>query len=316
MTFVLDTREMAAPERASTIHDVIAATLVHVDITYAHNAPRARGTITDLGPLRLCSVRSNATTVRRTPQASKDEVAPSLFVGLQMEGSSLVVQGGREAVLSPGALVIWDTTRPYTLVDEGGIRQHFFRIPLSALALPHDLIARSTAVALTPGHPVAHLASTYLGRIASRPDLVTTSAATALGPPSVELVRALITTHLDVRRADASPRVTTALRIQEYVRAHLGDPQMTPASIAGAHHISVRQLYNVLAEADISLGDWIRTQRLRACREDLRRPELRTSTIAAIARRWGFTNASTFGRLFRSAYAQSPREWRDQEARR
>jgi AraC-like DNA-binding protein len=316
MTFVLDTRQMAATERASTIHDLIAATLVHVDITYAQNAPRAWGAITDLGNLRLCSVRSNATTVRRTPQASKDEVAPSIFVGLQMEGSSLVVQGGREALLSPGALVIWDTTRPYTLVDQGGIRQHSFRIPLSALALPPDLIARSTAVALTPGHPVAHLASSYFGRIASRPDLVTTSAATALGQPSVELVRALITTHLDVGGADDSHRVTTALRIQEYVRAHLSDPQMTPASIAGAHHISVRQLYNVLAEADISLGDWIRTQRLQACREDLRQPELRTLTIAAIARRWGFTNPSTFGRLFRSAYAQSPREWRDQEARR
>lgn len=312
MTLVLDTRQMPAAERAEKIHEIIAATLVHVDMTYVQNAPRAHGTITDLGSLGICSVRSNATTVRRTPRASQDEVAPSLFLGLQMEGSSLVVQGDREAVLAPGTLVVWDTTRPYTLVDEVGIRQHFFRVPLSALALPHDAIDRTTAVALTPGHPVAHLASTYFGRMASRPDLFATPGAPALGQPSVELVRALITTHLDHGGAADSLRGTLALRIQEYVRAHLGDAEMTPASIAGAHHVSVRQLYNVLAEADISLGEWIRTQRLEACRQDLRRSELRSSTVAAIARRWGFPNPSSFGRLFRSAYGLSPREWRDQ----
>ena len=174
------------------------------------------------------------------------------------------------------------------------------------------MIARTTAVALTPGHPVAQLASTYFGRMASRPDLFTTPGAAALGQPSLELVRALITTHIDAGSTNDSSRATAALRIQEYIRAHLGDPELSPASIAGAHHISVRQLYNVLAEADISLGDWIRTQRLEACRDDLTRPELRSSTIAAIARRWGFTNASSFGRLFRLAYALSPREWRDQ----
>ncbi len=312
MTLILDTRQMATDTRADTIHEIIASTLVHVDMTYAQNAPRARGAITDLGNLGVCSVRSNATTVRRTPYASRDDVAPSIFLGLQMEGTSLVVQGGREAVLSPGNLVIWDTTRPYTLVDEVGIRQHFFRIPLSALALPHDAIARTTAVALTPGHPVAHLASTYFARMASRPDLFTTPGAAALGQPSLELVRALITTHLDTGSINDSRRATAALQIQEYIRAHLGDPELSPGSIAGAHHISVRQLYNVLAEAGISLGDWIRTHRLEACRDDLRRPELRSSTIAAIARRWGFPNASSFGRLFRNAYALSPREWREQ----
>ena len=158
---------------------------------------------------------------------------------------------------------------------------------------------------------MAHLASSYFSRLASRPDLVTAPGAAAVGQPSIELVRALVTTHLDATGAlSGSLHATAALRIQEYIRTHLGDVELTPARIAAAHHISVRHLYNILAEAEISLGDWIRTQRLEACRRDLRRPELRPLTIAAIARRWGFTDPSSFGRLFRNAYALSPSQWR------
>jgi helix-turn-helix protein len=77
------------------------------------------------------------------------------------------------------------------------------------------------------------------------------------------------------------------------------------------HHISVRHLYNVLAAGGISLGDWIRERRLQACRDDLADASSRDLTIAAIARRWGFRDASNFGRLFRAESGLTPREWRN-----
>ena len=129
--------------------------------------------------------------------------------------------------------------------------------------------------------------------------------------PSVELVRALITTHLDATALGKEPlQATLQLRIMEYVRARLGDPGLNAVQIAAEHHISVRHLYNVLAAGGISLGDWIRKQRLEGCREDLARPGLRSLTIATVSRRWGFTDPSSFGRVFRAAYGLSPREWR------
>ena len=91
---------------------------------------------------------------------------------------------------------------------------------------------------------------------------------------------------------------------------HLHEPGLNAAQIAAAHHISVRHLYNVLAHSDISLGDWIRTQRLEACRDELRRDSSRHLTIAAIAHRWGFRDTSSFGRVFRSAYGLTPSQWR------
>jgi AraC-like DNA-binding protein len=313
VTLRLDTRQMLAGERAEAIHEIIATNFVRVDIGYAApTGPVALGAINTVGHLGICSVRSNAVTVTRTPKIAQDAVAPSIFLGLQMAGSCLVVQGGREAVLRPGELVLWDTTAPYTLIDEAGVRQHFFRISISALALPHDAIRQVSARTLTPGHPMADLAATYFQRIAARPDLFAQPDADAVTRPSVELVRALITTHLDASALAKEPlRATLQLRILEYVRAHLPDPGLGAAQIATEHHVSVRHLYDVLAEGEISLGDWIRTHRLEECRNELARPASRFVTIASVAQRWGFSDASTFGRLFRAAYGVSPRQWRE-----
>ncbi len=313
MTLILDTRQIPAADRGDAVREIIARTVVHVDIDFPAAAdPAAFGAITDLGQVQVCSVRSNAIKVERTPRLARDEHPPSIFLGLQMAGSSLIVQGNREAVLRPGDLAFSESTTPYTLLDSDGIRQHFFCIPMAALALPYEAIRQLAAVTLSPGHPVADLASTYFRRLASRPDIFKEPGAAAIGRPSIELVRALLTTHLDASGlAKESSEATLLLRLLEYVRAHLPEPELNAAQIAAAHHISVRHLYNVLARGGISLGDWIRTRRLEECRDELRSPRSRSDTISSIAHRRGFTDPSSFGRLFRAAYGLSPREWRE-----
>ena len=315
MTVLLNSASMPAADRADAVRDTIAQTIVHVEIDFDDNdgPAAAKGAITDFGPLTICSVQSNALTVERTPQLAHDDLTPSIFVGLQFSGSSLVVQDGREAVLRPGELVLYDSTEPYTLSDPDGIRQHFFRVPLDRLALPHDAIRGVAARTLSPGHPVADLAATYLRRLASRPDLFSVPGAEAVSQPSIELIRAVITTHLDVTELGKDPlHATLPLRIMEYVRANLHDPHLSASQVAQEHHISVRHLYNILGANGITLGEWIRTHRLEGCRHDIAAsggPQ--ANPIGAIARRWGFTDPSSFARMFKGAYGTSPRQWRD-----
>ena len=215
-------------------------------------------------------------------------------------------------MLDEGNLAFSISTSPYTLVDGVGIRQHFFSIPVAALALPHDAVQSLAAVALSPGHPITDLTRTYLRRLAAQPDAYSPTEAFSTGRPSVELVRALITTHLNAGAVTRDSLDTTLqLRLLEYIRLHLHERALSAGQIAAAHHISVRRLYNVLADGDIALGDWVRAQRLEACRDELRRPSSQHLTIAAVAHRWGFRDTSSFGRSFRSSYGISPRQWRN-----
>jgi AraC-like DNA-binding protein len=311
VTVLLDSGQIPAGDRGEAVREAIARMKVPLDIEFpAGLGPVVRGAFTDLGSLRICSCRSNATRIERTAQLVRDDFEPSVFLGLQKSGSSLVVQGGRKAVLRPGDLILFTTTAPFTVVDAGGIRQYLIRLPIDRLGLPEDLLRQVSAVRLSPGHPVADLAAAYFQRMASRPDLFQHPGAVAVSQPSIDLIRALITTHLDATvLAREAAQASLGLRVMEYVRSHLGDPHLDAAQIAAEHYISVRHLYNVLAQAGVSLGTWIRTQRLENCRADLAQPS-ETATIAAVAHRWGFTDASSFGRLFRTAYGLSPREWR------
>jgi AraC-like DNA-binding protein len=315
MTVLLDTSTLPARDRADAIRDTVAQTFVHVEINFASDSGPAAavGTVTDFGQLTIFSVRSNHFSAERTARLARDDLRPSIFFGLQLAGESLVAQGGRQAVLRPGELVIFDSTRPYVLTFPDGVRQHFFRIPLDRLALPHDAIRRVSALTLSPGHPVTDVAATYFRRLASRPDLFTVSGAEALSAPSIELMRAVITTHLDAAELGKDAlKATLPLRIMEYARAHLHDPHLSAAQVAAAHHISERHLYNILGASGITLADWIRKQRLERCRNDIAGSAFHATPIASIARGWGFTDPSSFTRMFKNAYGMSPREWRHQ----
>src|SRR5882757_4792645 len=73
--------------------------------------------------------------------------------------------------------------------------------------------------------------SAYFRRLASRPDLFTVPGAEALSEPSIELMRAVIATHLDAAELGKDPlKATLRLRILEYARANLHGPSRRRAS--------------------------------------------------------------------------------------
>ncbi|WP_081665050.1 helix-turn-helix domain-containing protein [Mycobacterium sp. UM_CSW] len=315
MSYVtVDTRR--TPLSAEAVTQMMHETVVAVDIAFTEGAPvTLAGTIYELGDLQKFSVHSNTLGVERTPAQARDDMRPCVFVGVQSSGTSVVVQHGREALLRPGQLVLWDSTAPYTVCDPDGIRHHYFRVPIDRLGLPHNMISQLCAVTLSPQHPVADLTATYLRRLGTRSDIFERADTESVAQATIDLLRALLTTHVDATKLGREAmHATLQLRIIEYLRAHLHDPNLSAAQVASEHHISVRQLYKVLAEAQIGLGDWIRAERLEACRRDLAQPMAQTASIAAIARRWGFADPSSFARMFRTAYGMSPREWRDLHA--
>jgi AraC-like DNA-binding protein len=318
MAFTLNTNEVAEGDRPEWVHEIFASKIVPVEISWPQQrrGVSAHGTINPLGDLVVCLGRTSALKLERTPSLARDAMQPCIFALVQLTGSRTIAQNGREAVLHPGDLAIYDSTAPYTLHSDSGVQGAFFRIPHAALALPHNMIRNVCAESLSPGHPVTSLTGDYIRRLATDPELSTAPNAELIAHPSMELVRAVIAIHLEADQFAAGPLAATMqLRILEYARRHLHDPDLCADQIAAAHYISVRYLYRLLAAGGISLADWIRTQRLKACRQELATAST-TTTIEAVARRHGFSNMPSFSRAFRTEYGLSPREWRDRHARR
>ncbi|KKD02067.1 hypothetical protein TN53_42590, partial [Streptomyces sp. WM6386] len=108
MTITFDTTHVPPPHRAEAVREVIWDRVVRVDIEHHPQTERisAVGTVNAVGALNICSVRSNATVVRCTAALVRDDLEPRLFLGRQVSGASMVVQGGREAVLHPGGFAV------------------------------------------------------------------------------------------------------------------------------------------------------------------------------------------------------------------
>jgi len=94
------------------------------------------------------------------------------------------------------------------------------------------------------------------------------------------------------------------------MKMHVRDRDLTIERIAREHGISERYAYLILARQGITLGDWIRTQRLEGAAQDLTRTDNPAPSISEIAHNWGFPDQGNFTRAFRRRYGQSPSEYR------
>ena len=120
-------------------------------------------------------------------------------------------------------------------------------------------------------------------------------------------------------RLEAPPRGLAARylrQLQDHILSHLPDETLDVASIAAANQMSPRYVHLLFAQTGTSVSDWIRSQRLARCREDLRSPAFRDRGVAEIAYAWGFRDAAHFSRVFRRQYGLAPREWREGRAGR
>ena len=94
------------------------------------------------------------------------------------------------------------------------------------------------------------------------------------------------------------------------VSAEVGEADLSPAQIAAAHHISLRQLHKLFHAGGTTVAGWIRQRRLEHCGHDLRDPRWAARPVAAVGARWGYPDPAHFSRLFKASFGLSPRDYR------
>ncbi|WUD78332.1 helix-turn-helix domain-containing protein [Streptomyces sp. NBC_00510] len=235
----------------------------------------------------------------------------SLIVSLQRTGGSVAAQDGRETPVAAGELVILDSRRPFALNFSGPVRQHVATVPRQLLDLPDSLLRLATGRNYSPGNGIGGILASYIDGLVTTTEhcICAQDAKRFLRQGIIDVLTALIALE-GSSGEQATVERTLLQRVRAYIRAHLDDPALSPASVAAEHHISVRYLYQLFQDEPVTVVRWIQRLRLDACRRDLVRPELARHTVAAIAHRWGFASHAHFSRTFRAVYGHSPAQWR------
>ena len=306
---LIDTSALAPREREAASREFLE-TITDVDVV-GHSCPpeaiRTRLRSWDLHNFQLNVLDSPWLRFGLNRRSTMEAVS----IGTQVSGQTIKTIGDRCQAFSPRQISLTDFASPYQWRSTGDSTTMSLRFTYTELCLPAEQI-RSAAGDLATS-PLYDLFQTHVLQLYSCLDEdIPAAAAESLASATLELARAVIATvgQDHVARDDVANEALVT-RIEAYVQQHLADPALSPESIAHEHHICVRQLYKLWSARERGLAEWIMRGRLEGARRDLRRNE--SIGIAVLARRWGFTDATHFGRRFRSAYGISPREWRQMQ---
>jgi AraC-like DNA-binding protein len=262
-----------------------------------------------LDRMSIVEVTATSHEVHRTPALIARSNERYFKLNLQLEGTGLLVQDNREAVLQPGDLAIYDTNRPYTLTFEEQARVMVVMFPCDTLSLPADYVGQLAAVRMD-ATGLSGIVGQFIRQLSDNLQVLDGPSGSRLAANALDLVSTMLHAEMDMAPDRMKPQALLAVSAREYIEANLSDPGLSPASIAAAHFISTRHLHNVFHESGTTVASFIRTQRLDGARRDLRDPLHAAQPVGAVAARWGFLDAAHFSRTFRDAFGVSPSDWR------
>lgn len=310
MPVLFRSADIATADRADATLDAISGAAWPTTVTLADGAS-PHGVVEVVAFGRVAILRLEMVGMHATRSAAQIRTGRSdhVSIAVQEKGMHRHEQHGRQFVVRPGQLSLNDLDSPFEMGWSGRAANQALWMPVEDLGLPHRVVVEGgSRLTASPIHDL--VSSQMLGLTAAGDALAAGPRAAEIGETTIDLMRALLASAYDSDYARGAMAEVLLPRIRGYVRRHLGDPDLTPASIAHAHGISLRKLFAVCGEAGFSLEQWIITARLEGSRDDLARPEHRNTPIAAIARRWGFANPSHFSRRFRAMYGITPVAWR------
>ena len=246
----------------------------------------------------------------QSARQARADAEPLISFAVQEVGVALQDHLDVRRVVPVGGLTLTEITSAYEYQWSGHGVCRSLQVPVARLGLPVDVVRR--ALPRAPHSPLYGLVSAHLESVARDAErLAAEPLVHSLASATVDLTRALLASAAGTGRASGDTMAETMLsQVRSYVRQHLTEPDLDAERVAAALAISVRQLYRLCAAAGFSLEQWVIDQRLEGARTELADPGSRGRPIAAVARRWGFTDASYFSRRFRQAYGVSPRDWR------
>ncbi|WP_293395284.1 helix-turn-helix domain-containing protein [Nevskia sp.] len=232
-----------------------------------------------------------------------------LGIQLVLQGREHISFENEQIVLTPGDLLIWDTTRPMRFQVMESLHKVSVLLPLARLqswlprswhSIRHKLDKDSNAAKLMASY-VCSVSPMFMSGAFSQSDGLTESAigllVTALEEPQLAISTSLREVQME--------------QVRGYIEAHLEDPELSPATIANGTRISVRYLHWLFKSTGTTAFQYVVHKRLLRCRLDLENPRMQGRKIIDIAYSAGFQNATHFARRFRDEFGMSPKDYRD-----
>lgn len=292
-------------------HDLVCNCFVHLECS----SPRQREfrgsfEIQSFGNLEISSMQADEMQVRRTYKSTRISSEDYFIIPIQGRSVTIGSQDGREIRLQPGDFTIFDSTRPYQASLLANFEHCLLRVPRSVLQRRLGSIDKLTAVPIAGNNGIGRVASLFLRSLPSQLQRVDDPTRERLSEIALDLLTMAVAERFAISASKSSTIAAHRMRVRNFVEANLQREDLSVALIGKALRLSPRHLNRLFEDEHSSLWQYIADRRLEKCRDAL--VDIRSSgrTIAEIAYRCGFGDASHFSRAFHRRFGVSPREYR------
>src|ERR1700732_3054044 len=233
MRAVLTTTDVAEQKRFRFWQDAVCDTFVDLDCrAYADRPFFGELATARCNDLHFSSVRADGQIVERTSARIRRAREEVMLISLQVRGTGVIAQDGREARLGPGDFACYDSTRPYTLTFTADFAQIVLHMPREAMVRRIGRTEAWTARRIEATSPVGSLVLPFVRQTASIVADVTPTTASQLSETCLSLVTAALTEH-NGNQMDGGSAARTALifRAEAVVDSLLHDNNLNSEKI-------------------------------------------------------------------------------------
>lgn len=264
------------------------------------------------GGIDMVTLSCESHRVARTRDDIARASTDTYYLYSQGAGSAWFRQRDEELVAETGDIVVADPNIPFVTGASSDFDFRIWRVARRALdpllaspgSLPMTLLSQRTGIGA--------LTSSYLSTLMTHLDHIDPRAEDAVVQNLVRLVALAVGAPRDQRDTGREAvRDATYRKALQFIDRHLGDADLSPATIAVGIGVSLRKLHLLFEPHGISVARWIQRRRLEEIHALLTSPAGGGRSITELAFAWGFNDLSTFYRAFRAAYGLHPGEVRD-----
>ena len=276
-----------------------------------HRGPLCHLTATTLGRCQMTEIKARAHGVlgERVVRTSYDIDAVKII--MQIAGLSTFKQNGDRARLDAGALLLYDPTRPYALVNTTTVHQVVFQVP-------RDMFAGSSLARLAHSHlfeqgvdGLPYIVSSVLAATAREVEALAQSARTRVGDTLARLIASLVGGETESPDSgEAAALKMLRCRIIGFIDSHYDDPDLSIDTIAAALKCSKRYIHRAFEGTALKPERYVWEARPERCRESLLAGDKRRWSISEVAFSCGFSSSAHFSRSFKARYGMTPRDFR------
>lgn len=264
------------------------------------------------GATTLAQLAMESHEISRNGGVDPDELR-CVKLNVQCSGRGIVMQDGKEAILEAGEFAFLDSSRPYSVLYDGESTSQVLQFPRHLLHLPDKAVEDLSVISFSRQNPLTKAVTSFATECSQALLTLPQPVSRRLAGNLVDLLGTVIASEL---YSNADTSLTSDKKRQrevvvDYIQDNLDDLDLSPQTIAAANYISVRTLHQLFEGTGDTVASTVRSLRLERCRMELENPAQLTTSISAIATRWGFADSAHFSRAFRRAYGTTPSKWRE-----